>query len=60
MPYKILTCPNGHGKYYLTEMDYRPTEAEIYKQEAIQAERFRLAYGNYFCGDRRAREILRH
>lgn len=130
MPPKILTTQDGRGKYYLTEMDYRPTEAEIYadgweppvkisnlcddfvgtprgpytkpmdadyrriyreigfldehdrvteqgrklgltqaevdgteteediyKQEAIQAERFRIAEGEYFQGDRRAREV---
>jgi len=29
MPYEILTGPCG-DKYYLTDMDYQPTEAEIY------------------------------
>lgn len=39
-------------------VDGTETEKDIYKQEAIQAERFRIAYGGYFQGDRRARQIL--
>lgn len=30
MPLKILETQDGRGKYYLTEMDYHPTEEEIY------------------------------
>ena len=30
MPLKILKTQDGRGKYYLTEMDYHPTEEEIY------------------------------
>ena len=41
-------------------VDGTETEKDIYKQQAIQAERFRIANGHYYHDDRRARKVLNY